>query len=152
MPGRHSVCMSSDQDEVTPHAAADAAADAAAPAGEAPAAVAVLSAEDGTLSRRQVLVGAGGASLLAATPAPAAAALTRPQRQPAASDGTPEQVHLTWGRDPATSMTVSWASPEPAVKPRLHLAGPGEHPRMVPVVLRSYTDGISGEPVWTYHA
>ena len=61
--------MSSDQDEVTPHSAADAATAAvtdavtaaATAAGEAPAAVAVLGAEDGTLSRRQVLVGAGGA-------------------------------------------------------------------------------------------
>jgi len=147
--------MSSDQDEAFPHSAAEAATAAAAPAAETPAAVAMLSAEDGTLSRRQVLVGAGTAGLLAAAPAPAAAAtaaLQRPQRRPADEDGTPEQVHLTWGRDPATSMTVSWASPGSAVRPRLHLAGPGEHPRMVPVVLRSYTDGISGQPVWTYHA
>ena len=137
--------MSSDHDEVTPGFEV------------------TFSGEDGALSRRQVLVGAGGASLLAAAPppaaaaapataAPAAATLARPQRQLAACDGTPEQVHLTWGRDPATSMTVSWASPEPAVRPRLHLAGQGEHPRMMPVVLRSYTDGISGQPVWTYHA
>jgi hypothetical protein len=147
--------MSSDQDEVSPHSAAEAAT-AAAPAAETPAAVAMLSAEDGTLSRRQVLVGAGTAGLLAAAPATAAAATTaslqRPQRKPADEDGTPEQVHLTWGRDPATSMTVSWASPGSAIRPRLHLAGPGEHPRMVPVVLRSYADGISGQAVWTYHA
>ena len=32
-----------------------------------------------------------------------------------AGDGTPEQVHLTWGRDPATSVVVSWATPGQAV-------------------------------------
>ena len=116
--------MSSDQDEDTPHPAADAATAAVTaavtaaapppprpPPARRPRPSRCSAAEDGTLSRRQVLVGAGGAGLLVAAPAPAAAALARPQHQPAASDGTPEQVHLTWGRDPATSMTVSWASP-----------------------------------------
>jgi Purple acid Phosphatase, N-terminal domain/Calcineurin-like phosphoesterase len=106
------------------------------------------------LSRRQVLAGAGGAGLLAAA-APVPMTLRRPRRprrQRAASGGTPEQVHLTWGRDPATSVTVSWASPAPAIAPRVLLSGPGGHTRVASAVQRSYTDGLSGEQVWTYHA
>jgi hypothetical protein len=119
------------------------------PGAAGPAPAAVLDADDASLSRRQVLAGAGGASLLAAAPIPLT--LPRPQRQRAAADGTPEQIHLTWGRDPATSIAVSWASPEPAVRPRVLLSGPGGDSRVASAVRRSYTDGISGEVVWTYH-
>jgi hypothetical protein len=43
---------------------------------------------------------------------------------------------------------VSWASPGPAVRPRV-LLRPGH---AVPAVPRTYTDGLNGETVWTYHA
>ena len=99
------------------------------------------------MSRRQVIAAAGGTGLLAATAGSAKAATTRRARA-AAGDGTPEQIHLTWGADPASSVTVSWASPGPAVRPRV-LLGPG---RAVPAVQRTYTDGLNGETVWTYHA
>ena len=26
-------------------------------------------------------------------------------------DGTPEQIHITWGNDPATEVAISWSSP-----------------------------------------
>src|SRR6266567_6001159 len=61
------------------------------------------------ISRRQVLAGAGGTGLLAAAASPARAA-TRTRRS-RAGDGTPEQIHLTWGDQPATGVVVSWASP-----------------------------------------
>jgi hypothetical protein len=69
-----------------------------------------------------------------------------------AADGTPEQIHLTWGDDPASSVTVSWASPGPARRPRVVFrhAGGGSH--VVPAAQRVYTDGINGETVSTYHA
>jgi 3',5'-cyclic AMP phosphodiesterase CpdA len=70
----------------------------------------------------------------------------------ATSDGTPEQVHLTWGRDPATSVSVSWAALDPAVRPRVLLAEPGGGSRVATAVRRNYTDGLSGELVSTYHA
>ena len=105
------------------------------------------------LSRRQVLAGAGGTGLLAAVApsvlrAPAARAAVQ------AGGGTPEQVHLTWGSDPATSVVVSWATPGEAVGPRVLLdgAGPGAGRRVIPARARSYTDGLNGETVWTYHA
>jgi len=103
------------------------------------------------LSRRQVLTGAGTAGLLATVPVlrstQRAAASTTP-----AVDGTPEQIHLTLGSDPATSMTVSWASPGPAADARVLLSGPHRRPFEIPAIQRTYTDGLNGETVWTYHA
>jgi hypothetical protein len=64
-----------------------------------------------------------------------------------ASDGTPEQIHLTWGENPATGVVVSWASPGPAARPQVRIGQ-----RVIPAELRRYTDGINGETVWTYHA
>ncbi len=98
-----------------------------------------------SLSRRQVPAG-GGTGLLTATAAPAAAT-TRRRARTAAGAGTPEQVHLTWGEDPATSVVVSWASPGPAARPQVHIGQ-----RVIAAEARPYTDGISGETVWTYHA
>jgi hypothetical protein len=67
--------------------------------------------------------------------------------RPQAAEGTPEQVHLTWGGDPARSVVVSWASPGPAVRPRVRIGQ-----RVIAAHPRSYTDTRTGEVVWTYHA
>jgi purple acid phosphatase-like protein/calcineurin-like phosphoesterase family protein len=104
------------------------------------------------MSRRQVLAGAGGTGLLAATAGRAQAAAARARRaraggRTATSDGTPEQIHLTWGESPTTGVVVSWASPGQAARPRVRVGQ-----RVIPAELRHYTDGISGETVWTYHA
>jgi hypothetical protein len=102
------------------------------------------------ISRRQVLA-AGGTGLLAATAGSAnaarAAVRARRARAGGAARGTPEQVHLTWGENPATSVVVSWASPGQAVRPRVRVGQ-----RVFPAVTRRYTDGLNGETVWTYHA
>ncbi|HMD94815.1 MAG TPA: metallophosphoesterase family protein [Trebonia sp.] len=101
------------------------------------------------LSRRHMLT-AGGAGLLAvaatgAAAVPASAATTG--RADASSAGTPEQIHLTWGNDPARSVVVSWASPGQADRPRVHI---GE--RVIPAEERVYTDGLNGQTTYTYHA
>jgi phosphodiesterase/alkaline phosphatase D-like protein len=101
--------------------------------------------DNSDLTRRQLLATAGGAGLLAAVGAGVASAPAAHAATPA-SDGTPEQVHLTWGQDPATSVTVSWASPDRSVNPGVRL-GHG----LIPAQERSYTDGLNGETVWTYH-
>jgi hypothetical protein len=98
------------------------------------------------MSRRQVLAGAGGTGLLAATAGPARAAM-RTRRARAGGAGTPEQIHLTWGESPATGVVVSWASPGQASRPRVRIGQ-----RVIPAEPRPYTDGINGETVWTYHA
>ena len=98
-------------------------------------------------------MGAGGTGLLAAVGAGAlrAPAVSAASRPAPAGDGTPEQVHLTWGNDPATSVVVSWASPGRAVRPRV-LVERGGGREVVAGHARSYTDGLNGETVWTYHA
>ncbi len=103
----------------------------------------------GGLSRRDMLA-AGGVSLLATaatavTVVPASAATITPAA--ASSPGTPEQIHLTWGNDPATSVVVSWASPGQATRPRVTI---GE--RVIPAETRTYTDGLNGVIAYTYHA
>jgi hypothetical protein len=85
------------------------------------------------------------------------------------ADGTPEQIHLTWGNDPSSTVHVSWASPAQALNPRVTV----RHPRdsasdvaplggsarcasacegVIHAVQRTYTDGINGQTVFTYHA
>jgi Purple acid Phosphatase, N-terminal domain/TAT (twin-arginine translocation) pathway signal sequence len=118
-----------------------------------------MTPEPKPFSRRQLLKGAGAGGI--------AAALVPVLRQshgvldrlasfePATStspDGTPEQVHLTWGEDPTASVVVSWASPGPARVPHLLLSAGNGRTRVVPAVQRTYTDGINGETVFTYHA
>src|SRR5579863_9861504 len=96
------------------------------------------------LSRRQVIA-AGTTGLIAASaPGPSRGAA---RGRPGPGDGTPEQIHLTWGDHPATSVVVSWASPGQAVRARVRIGQ-----RVIPAESRPYTDGISGETVWTYHA
>jgi len=102
------------------------------------------------ISRRQFVTGAGATGLAAAT-------ASRPlqARGPAslAGDGTPEQIHLTWGADPARTVHLSWASPAAARNPRVHVrTAAGGTERVVRPDERSYTDGLNGQTVFTYHA
>lgn len=66
---------------------------------------------------------------------------------PVLGNGTPEQVHLTWGDDPATSVVVSWTSPARAVRPRVRIGQ-----RVILARERSFTDATSGKAAWAYHA
>ncbi|KVZ93174.1 purple acid phosphatase family protein [Burkholderia ubonensis] len=100
------------------------------------------------VSRRGFLKLAGVSGL-----ATAAGGLAAAGKAAASSpDGTPEQIHLTWGDDPASEVVISWASLAPAVNPRARISADGEHPRVVHGVQRLYTDGLNGETVFTYHA
>jgi 3',5'-cyclic AMP phosphodiesterase CpdA len=67
-------------------------------------------------------------------------------------DGTPEQVHLTWGQDPSSSVVVSWASQAPALNPRVLLRTGNGPTRTVAAFDRTYRDGLNAETVFTYHA
>jgi hypothetical protein len=49
-------------------------------------------------------------------------------------------------------VTVSWASPGQATGARVQLRRGGGFGRTVRAIQRTYTDGINGETVWTYHA
>jgi Purple acid Phosphatase, N-terminal domain/Calcineurin-like phosphoesterase len=95
------------------------------------------------LSRRQLLA-AGTTGLIATAAVPPVAGA---RRRSGAADGTPEQIHLTWGDDPARSVVVSWASPGRALAPRVRIGQ-----RVIPAVERGYADAPDGEVGWTYHA
>ena len=65
-------------------------------------------------------------------------------------DGTPEQVHVTFGDDPASTLCISWVSPAQARNPRVHVQGPGGKTGYA--VQRCHTDGLNGQTVFAYHA
>ena len=63
-----------------------------------------------SVSRREFFKAAGMTGV-----AVAASPLARPsEARAAAADGTPEQIHLTWGADPSRTVVVSWATPTQA--------------------------------------
>src|SRR5580658_3376467 len=102
-------------------------------------------AASSSISRREFFKGAG----IAAT---APLSVLGKTGDAASADGTPEQIHLTWGDDPAHTMFVSWASPAQAVNPRVLLDRAGAARRVIHALQRTYTDGLNGQTVFTYHA
>jgi hypothetical protein len=138
--------------------------------------------EDAGVSRRGVLkgavgvgaaIGAGGlidAGLLqqSASAAPDPGNTTVPLPTTTA----PEQLHLTWGADPKTQVTVSWAAPGTVAQPApaltvsdrpLTAENRGQLvklPEPEPLTLKevrfgpqaiSFADGLSGETTYHYH-
>jgi hypothetical protein len=99
------------------------------------------------VSRRGFLTSAGVAGLAAAT---SPLAVTRTAKA-ASPDGTPEQIHLTWGEDPSREVVVSWASAAQAVNPRVQYGPSPSLGNTVHAVQRTYTDGLNGQTVFTYH-
>ena len=88
---------------------------------------------------------AAGTGLIAATAAGPARAAARGRYETA--DGTPEQVHLTWGDDPTRVVVVSWVSRGQAEGPRVRIGQ-----RVITAAERAYADALSGAVTWTYHA
>jgi 3',5'-cyclic AMP phosphodiesterase CpdA len=101
------------------------------------------------LTRRDFFKGAGATGISAAA-APLAAPFAEGRSEPA--DGTPEQIHLTFGDDPATTVFLSWAASAQAVNPRVILEQQTGDKAIVHAVQRTYTDGLNGQTVFTYHA
>ncbi len=100
------------------------------------------------MSRRSFVAGAGLSGLAAA----ASRALNANDPGAKGADGTPEQIHLTWGEDPAGSVCISWASAAQATNARVQLHQSAGRSRTVHAVQRTYTDGLNGQTVFTYHA
>ena len=104
------------------------------------------------VSRRQILVSGGLAAtaplLISARRAPALV------RQPdVAGAPPPEQLHVQFGADAASQVAVSWAAPAAVSRPRLRVGHHGGgFGREVPAQERAYTEALSGETVYTYHA
>src|ERR1700683_5037339 len=90
----------------------------------------------GALSRRAFVTGAGLGLAAAVSPgAPSA-------RDAPTPDGTPEQIHLAWGEEPASSVCVSWACAAQALNARVELQPRSGRPRTIHAVQRTYTDGV----------
>ena len=118
----------------------------------------------GGLARRQFLklTGAVGAAALAAPlvqnhPANAQGPNRTDWmlvRQPDTAGAPPAgQLHLQFGSDTSRSMVVSWSTPVPVKRPVVRLGTPaGGHGDVIHARVKTYTEGISGETVWTYHA
>ncbi len=75
------------------------------------------------------------------------------RRADAAGAPAPEQVHLQFGADASRQVAVSWAVPATVARPRLRFGAAGSPPAgQVDADERTYTDALTGEIVWTYHA
>ncbi|CAB3768344.1 purple acid phosphatase family protein [Paraburkholderia humisilvae] len=105
-----------------------------------------------TVSRRSFLKFAGASGLASATGALAAGAARADVTHTTPPDGSPEQIHLTWGDDPTSEVVVSWASLAASANPRVLVGADHGRRDTVHAVQRTYTDGLTGVVVFTYHA
>lgn len=99
------------------------------------------------LDRRTLLKGIGATSL-------GAALFPELWRQPAiAGSPGPSQLHLQFGNDPATEMTVSWTTPAPVSRPMVRF-GPtsASMDRVVEASTVAFRDAHSGTAVYCHHA
>jgi hypothetical protein len=65
----------------------------------------------------------------------------------------PEQVHLQFGSDAASQIAVSWAAGAPVARPRLRFSPASGGPvNEIEACERGYTEALSGETVYAYHA
>jgi len=115
--------------------------------GGSPAPIELTNGSEAPPPRRIFLRRVGASGLAAAVPM---AVALKASAMP--SDGTPEQIHLTWGEDPSSSVVVSWASAAQAIHARVHYGASPEMGRTAHAMQRTYTDGLNGETVFTYHA
>ena len=103
------------------------------------------------LSRRQVLSTAGLAAVAVPLAARYAPALVRQADKAGAPE--PEQVHVQFGADASSQVAVSWATSAAVSRPRLRLGlTSSDYGRQVPAEERTYTEALTGQTVWTYHA
>ena len=119
-----------------------------------------MAAHDATptlqLSRRKLLAAAGLGSGALVTPSAAQGA---PGAQPAAPAAAPQDtspvagLHLQFGADASSEVTVSWHTLQPVQHPRVVLGRPdGRLEQTADASETSYKDGKSGQTVYAYHA
>ena len=108
------------------------------------------------LSRRQFMQFAGGAGLAALAFQCGLrenyAFAAGPGGTSSLGSGTvPEQIHLTWGANPSSDVTVSWVSPSSETTPQVTLSPAVGGQTVFAATPLTYTDGLSGEVVNAYH-
>jgi len=109
------------------------------------------------ISRRQFLVGAVSAGVAVGVDnmfGPRAWASPTLWRQAGVTDASvADQVHIQFGADPASEMTVSWHTASSVAGPRIRLGTPhGGWGLKIPADTRSYIDGINGVETICHHA
>jgi hypothetical protein len=101
------------------------------------------------ISRRSFIGGVGvtaGGLLVASSP-------VLWQQAAKADTVTAEQVHLTFGQDPAREVAVSWVTPTSVSNPTVMVgSAAGGFGRNVPAETRTYTDSNNGIQTITQHA
>ncbi len=104
------------------------------------------------VSRRQVLI-TGGVAATAPLLGGHRRAPSLVRRADAAGAPLPEQVHVQFGADASAQVAVSWAAAAAVSRPRLRLGrADRSFGTVVPAEERIYTDAMTDETVWTYHA
>jgi len=106
------------------------------------------------ISRRAVLSAAGLAAVAAPlATAKGAHAATLLKTADVAGAPSPAGLYVQFGADAASQAAVSWLSPVRVSRPRLRLGKPDfGFGRTVPAEERVYTEALSGQTVYTYHA
>ena len=75
------------------------------------------------------------------------------QQAAKAATVTAEQIHLTFGEDPAREVVVSWVTPAPVSKPKVMVGTPaGGFGRAVEAETRTYTDSNNSVVTIAQHA
>src|SRR6202167_2228953 len=107
------------------------------------------SMERAGVSRRSFIGGVGvaaGVLLVASSP-------VLWQQAANASTVTAEQVHLTFGQDPAREVAVSWVTPTSGSNPTVLVGSAvGGFGRRIPAETRTYTDSNNGIQTIAQHA
>jgi hypothetical protein len=102
------------------------------------------------VARRQVLLGLGGLAIATPVLRGSGALVTSPDE---AGAPAPEQLHLQFGADATHEMAVSWAAPRRVARPVVRLGAPGQGlGTQIEAEERVYTEALTGEIVFTYHA
>jgi Purple acid Phosphatase, N-terminal domain/Calcineurin-like phosphoesterase len=107
----------------------------------------------GELGRRDVLRGIGGLAVAAPIIGGTRSAAALVSTPDAVGAPAPEQLHLQFGADAGREVAVSWAAAQRVAKPVLRLGQPGHgHGTEIPAEEHVYTDTLTGQTVFTYHA
>jgi len=106
------------------------------------------------VSRRQVLI-TGGIAATVPLLHKSGTAPSLVRRPDVAGAPPPEQLHVQYGADASGQAAVSWAAPARVHRPRLRLGH--RHDKFgfgseVHAEERTYTEALTGETVFTYHA
>ncbi len=105
------------------------------------------------ISRRAVLSAAGLAAVAVPLTAKGASAATLMKTADSAGAPSPDGLHVQFGSDASEEAAVSWLSPVQVRRPKLRIGTPRHgYGDTVPAEERVYTEALTGQTVYTYHA